>query len=303
MLRGRAYHYHRDAVRGRMTENCDFPMPTALKLCMQDRTVRFVLVALVALSIGPARFSAQTPDAPLPQAKVSQPTPNPVEQSNQESGQQNSDQQSNRPEQTKRILGIIPNFRAVSSTTVLPAQSVGEKFMTATQDSFDYSAIFVPTALAGYNLGTNANPEFGDGAAGYGRYLWRAGLDQTSENYFVEFVYPVIFKQDNRYYTLGHGGFFKRTGYSLSRVVITRSDDAREVFNVSEVLGAGSSAALSTTYYPSSQQNFASVGKQWGLGIGIDALSFTLKEFWPDINYHLFHGSRPEDTVPAQGEK
>jgi hypothetical protein len=282
-----------------MAENCDFPIPSALKFCMQSRTNsfllgRFLLVALVALSMSRARISAQAPNAPVPQTKESQQDANRDEQANQ---------QSNRPEQTKRILGIIPNFRAVSNTTVLPAQSVGEKFMTATQDSFDYSAIFVPAALAGYNLGTNANPEFGHGAEGYGRYFWRAGVDQTSENYFVEFVYPVTFRQDNRYYTLGHGGFFKRTGYSLSRVLITRSDDAREVFNVSEVLGAGSSAALSTTYYPASQQNFASVGKQWGLGIGIDALSFTVKEFWPDINYRLFHGSRPDGSAPAQPEK
>jgi len=34
--------------------------------------------------------------------------------------------------QTRRILGIIPNFRAVSTDQKLPAQSVKEKFATAT---------------------------------------------------------------------------------------------------------------------------------------------------------------------------
>ena len=46
--------------------------------------------------------------------------------------------------QTKRILYIIPNFRAVSADQHLPPQTVQEKFKTATLDSVDYSSfIFV----------------------------------------------------------------------------------------------------------------------------------------------------------------
>ncbi|UWZ85060.1 hypothetical protein [Occallatibacter riparius] len=198
--------------------------------------------------------------------------------------------------QTKRILGIIPNFRAVSSTDVLPAQTPKEKFLTATDDSFDYSSIFIPAALAGYNLGTDAYPELGHGADGYGQYLWRAAVDQTIENYMVGFVVPAIAHQDTRYYTLGHGGLLKRTGYALSRSVVTRSDHAKEQFNVSEVLGAGSSAAISTAYYPASSRTFENVGTAWALDIGIDGASMVAKEFWPDINRRLFH----TNTVPTR---
>jgi hypothetical protein len=73
------------------------------------------------------------------------------------------------PQQTKRILGIIPNFRAVSSDAILPPQSIKQKFVTATQDSFDYSSVLIPAMLAGYNMATKATPEFHQGAAGYGR--------------------------------------------------------------------------------------------------------------------------------------
>src|SRR5271156_1282870 len=46
--------------------------------------------------------------------------------------------------QTKRILYVVPNFRAVSADQHLPPQSVKEKFKTAMLDSFDYSSfIFV----------------------------------------------------------------------------------------------------------------------------------------------------------------
>lgn len=199
-----------------------------------------------------------------------------------------------RQPQTKRILGIIPNFRAVSTDEVLPPQTPKEKFQTTTQDSLDYSAVLLPILLAGYSLAIDATPEFGQGMGGYGQYLWRAAVDQTTENYLVEFVVPVLTHQDSRYYTLGRGGFFKRTGYSLSRVVITRSDSAKNEFNVSEIVGAGGSAGLSSLYYPASQRSFSNTASQWGLNLGLDAATFVLKEFWPDINHKFFHYQDPK---------
>ncbi len=200
-------------------------------------------------------------------------------------------QEGKQDEQTKRILGIIPNFRSISTSDKLPPQSVKEKFSTATEDSFDYSSIFIPLALAGYSQATNATPEFGTGGVAFGRYLWHAAVDQTTENYMVEFIVPSLAHEDTRFYTLGHGGFWKRTGYALSRAVITRSDAGNNVFNLSEVVGAGASASISTLYYPSRERSFGNVGRQWGQDLGIDALSFEAKEFWPNINRWLFHKS------------
>ena len=195
--------------------------------------------------------------------------------------------------QTKRILGIIPNFRAVNADTKLPPQTVKEKFMTTTEDSFDYSSAVIPILLAGYNMGLKSTPEFHQGAAGYGRYLWHSAVDQTTENYFVEFVFPVLTHEDSRYYTLGHGGFFKRTGYALSRAAVTRTDSGNDTFNISEIVGAGASAGLANTYYPAQERTFSNTATNWGLDVGIDAFTFVLKEFWPDINNRLFHYDQP----------
>jgi hypothetical protein len=204
------------------------------------------------------------------------------------------------PKQTQRILGILPNFRAVSADQKLPPQSVEEKFITASEDSFDYSSLFIPVALAGYSLERNSDPEFGGGGVGYARYLWHSAVDQTSENYFVEFIVPSITREDTRYYTLGHGGFFKRTGYALSRAVITRTDSGNETFNISEVFGAGAAAGVSNLYYPTPERTLSNTGSQWGIDVGIDAASFVLKEFWPDINHALFHAALPSQTIQHQ---
>jgi hypothetical protein len=238
-------------------------------------------VLLICILIPASKLAAQQaapddlPDAPAPQKS---------------SGDQ-------RGSQTKRILDIIPNFRAVSTGERLPAQSVKEKLLTATDDSFDYSSVFVPAILAGYSMATDATPEFHQGATGYARYFWHAAVDQTSENYMVEFVVPVMTHEDTRYYTLGRGGFLKRTGYALSRAVITRSDSGNEVFNVSEIVGAGASAGLSSLYYPSRERSFANTGTEWGLDIGIDAASFMAKEFWPDIHHFLFRDTKPGNAA------
>lgn len=195
--------------------------------------------------------------------------------------------------QTKRILGVIPNFRSVSTDSTLPPQTLKEKFITTTEDSFDYSAVVIPTFLAGYNMALKSTPEFGQGAAGYGRYWWHSALDQTTENYFVEFVFPVLTREDSRYYTLGRGSFFKRTGYAVSRAVVTRSDAGASVFNVSEVAGAAASAGLANAYYPAQERTFSTTAANWGLDVGIDAFTFVLKEFWPDVNQKWFHYDQP----------
>ncbi len=250
----------------------------------------------------PAALVATTIDAPAPeQAPQAAATP---QQASSASGSmpqtqpvQNS-QEYTSGQQTKRILGIIPNFRAVSVDVKLPPETIKEKFMDATHDSFDYSSIFTPAVLAAYNMGERATPEFHQGAAGYARYFWHSAVDQTSENYMVEFIFPTFTHEDARYYTLGRGGFIRRTGYALSRAVVTRSNSGAAVFNISEVLGAGASAGISNLYYPSATRSLGNTGTEWGLDVAIDAGTFWFREFWPDINRHVFHNKYSDS--PAQ---
>lgn len=191
--------------------------------------------------------------------------------------------------QTKRILGIVPNFRAVSADEKLPPQSVKDKFITTTQDSFDYSAFIFAGILAGISQAQNSYPEFHQGAAGYGRYYWHTFADQTVENYNVEFIFPTVLHQDSRYYTLGHGGLVKRTGYSFSRIFITRTNAGNDTFNASEIVGAGAASGISSLYYPSIDRTWTKVGQRWVTNVGLDGMTFIFKEFWPDINNAVFH--------------
>ena len=181
------------------------------------------------------------------------------------------------------MSGVVPNFAAVSANTQLPPLSVRGKFWLATQDSVDYSSFVWAGVLAGQSFALNSYPELGHGAAGYGRYYWRAFVDQASGAYFTEAIVPALTHEDPRYYTLGHGGFFRRTGYALSRVVVTKTDSGGTRFNTSEVLGNGMEAGLANLYYPPEERGLRKTAENWGTGLESAALNNVIKEFWPDI--------------------
>lgn len=193
------------------------------------------------------------------------------------------------PQQTRRILGVMPNFNAVSADSTPPPQTTKEKFVIAARNSFDYSSILLSAIQSGVSMGTNSYPEFHQGAAGYGRYFYHTLLDTADENFMVSGLWPVIFRQDNRFYTREHGSFGRRAFYAATRVLVTRSDSGTNVFNASEIIGAGAASGLSTVYYPDPYRTWTKVGQRWLTSCLIDSANFTFKEFWPDINQKFFH--------------
>ena len=225
-----------------------------------------------------ADLVASIPDAPTPQAQ-SQP-PAAGSQSAADAGQ---------PKQTKRILGIIPNFRAVSADTKLPPQTVKQKYASTFQQSFDYSSFLFSAVLAGVAQAEDQTPQFHQGAAGYGRYYWHTFADQTDENFFVQAIVPSLTHEDSRYYTLGHGNIFRRGLYAFDRTLITRSDRGGETFNFSEIVGAGAASGVSDLYYPGSEKTWTKTGQRWLTNVVIDGGTYVFQEFWPDINNAVFH--------------
>jgi hypothetical protein len=186
------------------------------------------------------------------------------------------------------MFWVVPNFAAVDAHAQLPPLSTGEKFKIATQDSFDYSAFVWTGILAGQNMAVNSYPELHDGIAGYGRYYWRAFADQASGSYFTEAIVPAITHEDPRYYTRGYGGFFRRAGYALSQVVLTKTDSGKITFNISEIAGSAMVAGVSNLYYPRQERGVGSTAKNWGTQIEAAALNNVVREFWPDIRRKVF---------------
>ncbi len=190
-------------------------------------------------------------------------------------------------EQPKRILYVIPNYRAVSADANVPPLDPKGKFKLFLDDSFDYSTFIYVSFLAGIGSAQRSVPEFGDGADAFGKYYYHSFADQALGNSFTEFMLPAVLKQDPRYFTQGHGGFFNRTGYALSRLVVTRTDSGGSQPNYSEVIGNGAAAGISGLYYPDRYRTWTKTGQRWVQQLALDATFNVLKEFWPDIRHSV----------------
>jgi hypothetical protein len=186
-------------------------------------------------------------------------------------------------QQTKRMFWIIPNFAAVSADTKLPPLTAREKYGLALKDSADYSSFVWSGMLAAQSMALRSYPEFHNGMAGYSRYYWRAFADQASGSFFTEAFVPAVTHEDPRYYTLGHGGFFHRARYALSRIIITKTDSGGRGFNYSEVIGNALEAGLSNLYYPPQERSLHNTGMNYLAQLEAASINNIIREFWPDI--------------------
>jgi hypothetical protein len=230
------------------------------------RCLRFLLfgcVLFISCRLGIAQQSP-LPDAQQPQTKSPQPKPA---------------QAGSKGEYGKHhILWIIPNYRSDESTLEFKPLTPRQKFKLAFDDSFDPTAFLVAGVFAGSSMAQRQYPSFGQGAAGFGKYYGGAFADQAIGNIMTEAFLPIALHQDPRYFTKGKGGFLKRTGYAISREVITRNDDGHSHFNTSELLGNAIAAGISNAYYPAADRSFSNTFNKWGQQIGLDTGFNIMKE-------------------------
>ncbi len=216
--------------------------------------------------------SGNLPDAPAPSQTNPQPVaPNPARQ------------------QPKRILGIMPNYRAVSAGTIPPPPTSRQAFVIASQNSFDYSSFLFVGVTSLLAEGSDDHPPLGKGVAGFGRYYWRGFLDKTDGNYLVIWALPSVLHEDERYYAKGEGSILGRGIYAASRVFITPNYQGHDTFNAAEIFGRGAAQAISLSYYPSSDRTAGALAEKYAYAVGRDALTNTFREFWPDISAHVLH--------------
>lgn len=237
--------------------------------------------ALLLVIVFGSQLSAQAADSGEDDNKAPEALPAPVAVAQSPDG---SDGQ-----QTKRILGILPNFEAVSANTYLPPLSLKQKFWLSTEGTFDYSSFISVGIQAAIEQTTNTYPEFHHGAGAYVRYYWHTYADSAVENYLVGAVLPSITHEDPRYYTLYRGGFFRRAAYAVSRLCITKNDSGGQTFNFSEAIGSGVAAEVSSRYYPRMERSGNEILERWLSQLVNDGVGNVVEEFWPDINHKFFH--------------
>jgi hypothetical protein len=260
--------------------------PTVRNAKMVARCKRKLVVVSGALALLAFLFAGSSArgQQPAPSSgSVSSPQENP--KSNPE------DPKSTKPAEFNkdRIFGVIPNYRTVEIPTQhIQPLSTKDKFRLAVADSFDIYAYPIAGIFAAVGQAQNDPTSWGQGWGAFGKRFAASFTDQTSENMMTEAVLPSLLKQDPRYFRMGQGSFFKRTGYAVSRIWVTRMDSGGKMFNFSEILGAGASSGISNAYYPPENRTLSKNLSRWGILVGEDTLFNILKEYWPDMKQKLF---------------
>jgi len=190
------------------------------------------------------------------------------------------------PPESKRILGVVPNYRTSPTLHPFVALSPEAKFKVASEDAFDRGTVALAMVFAGEAQLTKADPSFGQGGAGYGRYFGTAYGDYLIGDFMTEGIYPTLLHQDPRYFRKGTGSGWSRFGYAVGQIIFTHNDEGKTAFNYSEILGNSSAVAISMAYYPDNRDASDAVVKLCNQ-LGVDAASNVLKEFWPEIQKKL----------------
>ena len=178
-----------------------------------------------------------------------------------------------------------------------------QKFTLAARNSVEPINLIVAGFSAGISQAADYDSQFGQGASGYGQRLGAALADSTAGEFFGTFLYPVIFRQDPRYYRLQEGGTKHRLGNALAHIFVTQSDSGTRMFNYSEWLTVASTTALSNVYHPGNRRGFAPSAGQVAITIGTDAGFNVLREFWPEVSRRFKLPFRPpQAALPAPGK-
>jgi len=260
---------------------------------MQWRGLGVVLLALLAISGSAQAQDAELGSLPLAQSRDSAGVPSLIVHFSQDASDEPDSVQAKPRQQAAsgtsndRILWTMPNFLTLENAGNIPALTPKEKFAVTARGVFDPFEFVLIGFVASINQASDSNPTYGGGMQGYAKRYGTAYADNAIENFMASAVFPSALHQDPRYYQLGEGGFLRRTKHALSRVLFTRSDSGQKQLNYSEIGGGMTAAAISTySYHPESERGFGNVVSVWGSQMGWDAVTYMIKEFWPDLRKH-----------------
>ncbi|HUY12221.1 MAG TPA: hypothetical protein VMX16_01145 [Terriglobia bacterium] len=188
----------------------------------------------------------------------------------------------------ERVLWVAPNYLTVdnSQAPFVPMTS-RQKFFLASRVSFDPFA-FPEAAILAVTNSKNTR-QWGNSAGGLAERYTAAFADETISTFMKKAVMPSVLRQDPRYFRLGKGNIFKRTGYAFSRVLVAKNDAGNWTFNSSNLIGTAMGATISDLYYPAPDRTFGNTLNRWGMQLAVNALDNWMREYWPDIRQRVFH--------------
>jgi len=268
----------------------------------------------------PPEASAQTqPQAPAPAQTPPAAQPAPADKDKPADAQKQDRDASTQGKvpgtSNDRLGGLLPNFLTLEHGGHPPPLTAKQKFQAVALGTFDPVQYPWWGFLSALDQAANSDSQLGQGWKGYAKRYGLVAGDGIIENFMTQAVFPSVLRQDPRFFQTSDGSFVHRSGYAISRIVMTRSDSGHTQFNYSEIFGAGFAAAISTySYHPrsafistpsnphefvASDRTFLNFASTWGTQVSLDTMTIVIKEFWPDIHSKISHKKKVDAGSPT----
>lgn len=270
-------------------------------------STRFVARNLITLVLA-AFLSSPSPAQQTPPPSNATPSATQTQTRTSPETKSEEEKQIERKEQSQRALRVLPQF-GVTSRQNAPPLSSGEKFHLFAKSAFDPVTLGIVGVQAGLSQAENEFPGYGQGAEGYGKRFGASLADEVSSGFLSNYFYPVLFKEDPRYFRLGEGGFGHRLAYGVKQEFVCHTDRGGRSFSFSNVLGAFTSGAISNLYYPGktlthvipatattpaipiyeNDRGLSLTLSRSAIALGYGVAGGLFDEFWPDIRRKISH--------------
>ena len=192
-----------------------------------------------------------------------------------------------RTQEHQRILGVMPNFNTSNVQDAEPL-TPGKKFELAAKSALDPFTFAVAGLDAALNQAENEFPEYGQGAVGYGKRLGASYADSFDGTMLGNAVFPILLRQDPRYFRKGTGTFGGRLWYAIGSTFRCKNDSGKWAPNYSNVLGNLAAGGIANVYYPPSERGTELTFQRAATVTSEGAIGAIFIEFWPDISRKLF---------------
>lgn len=180
-------------------------------------------------------------------------------------------------EETQRVLGVIPNFYVVYDPDPVPL-TTKLKFRLALKVATDPITGLGVAFLSGVQQAGDT-PDFGQGAAGFGKRYGANAADGFSDIMIGGAILPSLLRQDPRYFYQGTGTKKSRIGHALVHPFVCRGDNGKWQPNYSSLGGDLASSAISNLYYPQSNRGTGLVFVNFAISTAERAATSLAQEF------------------------
>ena len=239
------------------------------------------------------------PDAPLPSGSVAgehtfSSSQTKSSQQNAQSAQPDAEQEREQAEEQvrrqekQRIMGVVPNFN-IAYNADAPPLTPGQKLRVAFRSAVDPFA-FVAAALdAGISQAEDEYSDYGQGAQGYAKRFGASYVDNFDGTILGNAVFPILLKEDPRYFRRGTGTIKRRILYSMSTTVWCKRDSGGWGPNYANVMGNLAAGGISNLYYPASDRGAGLTFERAFTVTAEGMIGALANEFLPDLTRHFLH--------------